>query len=214
MFSLIDFGLVGKPASLHFWGRIPSWGRLSQTTSTALGVRLVYLRASPSPAQGRARPPCPGLLQLNEAQSLGAPRPLVVVGAFPRPQVSRAYRRSYPLRGLFSLLGRGFSGQTRSGTPAAHLVVCLGSAMARVFTQDPGSGRGMGRRLLSLPAQLEPTFQGRDGGSAAPKTAPPGYHLSPTLIGPGAAHFTQIIAGPSGARGLSMCHLWVLGHAP
>ncbi|KAJ1174920.1 hypothetical protein NDU88_000211 [Pleurodeles waltl] len=137
---------------------------------------------------GRARSPCPSLLQFSDTQSFGAPRPLAVVGSFPRPQVGRAYRCSYPPRGAFLLLGRGSSGQTRSGTPAARPAVRFGSGMAGVFTQDPGSGRGMGRRLLSSPAQLaqlEPTTQGRDGGSAAPKTTPPGYHLIPGTDRPG-----------------------------
>ncbi|KAJ1152089.1 hypothetical protein NDU88_004866 [Pleurodeles waltl] len=181
--SLVDSGLVGKPASLQFWGRVPS-----RTISASPGVHLVYLRASPSPTRGRARSPCPGLLQLSEAQSLGAPQPLAVVGAFPRPHVGRAYRCSCPLRGPFSLLGRGSSGQTCSGPPAAHPAVRSGSATAHVSTQDPGSGRGMGRQLLPSSAQLAqhgPTSQGRFGSSAAPKTTPPGYHLSPDTDRPG-----------------------------
>ncbi|KAJ1189338.1 hypothetical protein NDU88_006086 [Pleurodeles waltl] len=191
-------------------------GRLSRIISAALGIRLVHLRAGPSPARARARPPCPGLQQLNEAQFLAAPRPSrhPFRGLFRGPRSAGPSAAPTCSGASLLFLGHNASSQTRSGTPPARAIFCVDSAPACVFTQDPGSGRGMGRRLLSPPAQLRPSFQGRDGGSAAPKTDPPGYHLSPDTDRPGTAHFIRIIAGPTGARGLCVRHLWVLGQAP
>ncbi|KAJ1214808.1 hypothetical protein NDU88_002419 [Pleurodeles waltl] len=174
--------------------------------------------AGPSPTRGRVRSPCPGLLQLNEAQSLGAPRPLVVVGAFPRPQVGRAYPLLLPSSGALFPFGSWLQQpdpfRHSRGSPSRLLRFCNGPRLHA------------GSRLRPRDEPPAPLFT-RSAGSAGTHASGSGWGLrgsqdrlpqattsAPTPIGPGTAHFTRMIAGPSGARGLSVPHLWVLGHAP
>ncbi|KAJ1113765.1 hypothetical protein NDU88_002007 [Pleurodeles waltl] len=125
----------------------------------------------------------PNGVAAGQALPNSGPRPLFLPrppAAHPSEAPGRVNTTRVLLWGSFSPSGRGSSGQTRSGPPAACSADRSGFAAARFTMQGPGSGRGMGHRLLSPLVQLalpETTPQGQDGGSAAPRTALPGCHL-------------------------------------
>ncbi|KAJ1099736.1 hypothetical protein NDU88_004834 [Pleurodeles waltl] len=131
------------------------------------------------------------------------------------PQAGRPVLRLRPPRGLTSpSRPQDSSVWSRSGSLPARVAAGSGSAPDRFSAQVPGSSRGDGPQVRESAGSAQARAAGLKQGSAAPLQVPSGPHRSTSMIAPGSAHSVRIILGPSGARGLCVRHLRLLGHAP
>ncbi|KAJ1181388.1 hypothetical protein NDU88_006595 [Pleurodeles waltl] len=84
----------------------------------------------------------------------------------------------------------------------------------RSSTRVPGSNVGAGRKPQSPQAQRRFMRQSLIRAPQLPSTPTQASAPALALIAPGVAQDVWRISSPSGARGIGVCHLRLLGHAP
>ncbi|KAJ1096954.1 hypothetical protein NDU88_002084 [Pleurodeles waltl] len=197
----------------HHPGSLYVWAPTGSTTSSALLVALP-----------RANPQGPGVSAAEKTHLGSPPWGTALLGppghsqALPPSGGSGAVRRrsclpreavsSYPRHSLREIL----SGPPARLRPSSHALRWL---MASREAPAPGEGTGCWSLPQTRAGSVPPLTSGPERGSSRLQDRPPVPHLRSGTGLPGdGTLFHRIYVGPSGARGLSVHHLWVVGHTP